>query len=211
LNFYSVLPLIFEPQNGNGDRSAYMDEKRKRFEATMIPHLDAAYSLARWLTRNDTEADDVVQDAFLRAYRAFDGFRGGDARPWLFAIVRNCHRTRWARSRQGSEVPLAEEHMSEGEDDIVTAGILVAEGDDPEAALIRSDTASSLKVLLTGLPVEYREVLVLREFEDLSYRDIAAVIGAPIGTVMSRLARGRALMRERWLALSEEKAAHGVR
>lgn len=188
-----------------------MEEKRKRFEATMIPHMDAAYSLARWLTRNDSEADDVVQDAFLRAYRAFDGFRGGDARPWLFAIVRNCHRTRWARSRHGAEVPLAEEHMGEGEDDIATASLLVAEGDDPEMALLRSDTAAALTTLLGGLPVEYREVLVLREFEDLSYRDIAAVIGAPIGTVMSRLARGRALMRDRWLALHEEKASHGVR
>ncbi|HEY1719949.1 MAG TPA: sigma-70 family RNA polymerase sigma factor [Magnetospirillaceae bacterium] len=188
-----------------------MDEKRTRFEAMMIPHLDAAYSLARWLTRNDTEADDVVQDAFLRAYRAFEGFRGGDARPWLFAIVRNCHRTRWARNRQGSEVPLAEEHLSESDEDVVTAGVLVAEGDDPEMALIRADTATALTGLLGGLPVEYREVLVLREFEDLSYRDIATVIGAPIGTVMSRLARGRALMRARWLALTEEKASHGVR
>jgi RNA polymerase sigma factor (sigma-70 family) len=188
-----------------------MDEKRKRFEATMIPHLDAAYSLARWLTRNDADADDVVQDAFLRAYRAFEGFRGGDARPWLFAIVRNCHRTRWARSRQNAEVPLAEEHTGEGDGEMPVAAALVATDETPEAALIRSDTASSLAAVLAGLPVDYREVLVLREFEDLSYRDIAAVVGTPIGTVMSRLARGRALMRERWLALTQEKAGHGVR
>lgn len=188
-----------------------MDERRKRFETTMIPHLNAAYSLARWLTRNDSDADDVVQDAFLRAYRAFDGFRGDDARPWLFAIVRNCHRTRWAKSRPGSEVPLAEEHLGDGENDIATAAALVAEGDDPEIALIRANTGAVLVELLDDLPVEFREVLVLREFEDLSYRDIASVIGAPIGTVMSRLARGRAALRERWLARTGEKANDGVR
>ena len=98
-----------------------MDEKRKRFEAMMIPHLDAAYSLARWLTRSESDADDIVQDAYLRAYRGFDGFRGDDARPWLFAIVRNCHRTRWSRSRQHLEVPLAEEHAGEDGEDIATA------------------------------------------------------------------------------------------
>ncbi len=196
---------------GDDERLARMDEKRKRFEATMIPHLDAAYSLARWLTRNDADADDVVQDAFLRAYRAFEGFRGGDARPWLFAIVRNCHRTRWARSRQNAEVPLADEHTGEGDSEMPVAAPLVAGDETPEAALIRSDTASSLAAVLAGLPVDYREVLVLREYEDLSYRDIAAVVGTPIGTVMSRLARGRALMRERWLALTQEKASNGVR
>lgn len=188
-----------------------MDERRKRFETMMIPHLDAAYSLARWLTRNDSDADDVVQDAFLRAYRAFDGFRGGDARPWLFAIVRNCHRTRWAKSRSGSEIPLAEEHLGDGDEDVVTAAALVAEGDNPEVALIRADTGAALVGLLEELPVEYREVLVLREFEDLSYRDIASVIGAPIGTVMSRLARGRAALRARWLTYTGEKGKDGVR
>jgi len=193
------------------ERLARMDEKRKRFETTMIPHLDAAYSLARWLTRNDADADDVVQDAFLRAYRAFEGFRGGDARPWLFAIVRNCHRTRWARNRQNAEVPLAEEHAGQGDGEAGMAAALVASDETPEAALIRSDTASSLAAVLAELPVDYREVLILREFEDLSYRDIAAVVGRPIGTVMSRLARGRALMRERWLALTAEKADHGMR
>ena len=186
-----------------------MDEKRKRFEVMMLPHLDAAYSLARWLTRNDTDAEDVVQDAYLRAFRGFDGFRGEDARPWLFAIVRNCHRTRWARARQGTEVPLAEEHGADGEA-VSTAQQLVAEGDDPEAALIRSNNAAVLTAMLRGLPEEFREVLILREFEELSYRDIATVIGSPIGTVMSRLARGRALLRARWQA-AEGKADDGVR
>ena len=177
----------------------------------MIPHLDAAYSLARWLTRNDSDADDVVQDTYLRAYRGFDGFRGGDARPWLFAILRNCHRTRWARSRQGMEVPLAEEHAGAEGDEVVTAAPLVAEGEDPEAALIRTDNAAALSAMVRGLPEEFREVVVLREFEDLSYRDIAVVIGSPIGTVMSRLARGRALLRARWLAATEGKTDDGVR
>jgi len=177
----------------------------------MLPHLDAAYSLAHWLTRNDSDADDVVQDAYLRAFRAFDGFRGGDARPWLFAIVRNCHRTRWARSRQGVEVPLAEEHFGDDSMTVVTAQILVEPGDNPEAALIRSDTAATLSTLVGALPVEFREVLVLREFEDMSYREIAVVIGAPIGTVMSRLARARAMLRERWLNTIEGKSGHGMR
>ena len=195
-----------------------MDEKRKRFEAMMIPHLDAAYSLARWLARNESDADDIVQDAYLRAFRGFDGFRGGDARPWLFAILRNCHRTRWAKARAGQEVPLAEEHFGGAEDDIVsTAAPLVDEADDPEAALMRMQDASLLTGLVRGLPEEFREVLVLREFEDLSYRDIATVIGSPIGTVMSRLSRGRSLLRDRWLAATEagkatvRKADDGVR
>ncbi len=177
----------------------------------MLPHLEAAYSLAHWLTRNDTDADDVVQDTYLRAFRAFDGFRGEDARPWLFAILRNCHRTRWARSRQGMEVPLAEEHVGLGPEEVVTANVLVAQDDDPEMALIRSDTAATLSAMIAALPVEFREVLVLREFEDMSYRDIATVIGSPIGTVMSRLARARALLRERWLATVEGKRSDGVR
>ena len=187
-----------------------MDEKRKRFEAMMIPHLDAAYSLARWLTRNESDADDIVQDAYLRAYRGFDGFRGDDARPWLFAIVRNCHRTRWSRSRQNMEVPLAEEHAGDDGEDIVTAMPLIDGGDDPEAALIRTDNASALVAMVRALPEEFREVLVLREFEDLSYRDIASIIGSPIGTVMSRLARARALLRARWLA-AEGKTDDGMR
>jgi RNA polymerase sigma-70 factor (ECF subfamily) len=188
-----------------------MDEKRERFEAMMVPHLEAAYSLARWLTRNESDAEDVVQDAYLRAYRGFDGFRGGDPRPWLFAIVRNCHRTRWARTRQNAEVPLAEEH---GEDEaglLATAQPLIEGGDDPEAALIKSDNAAALIAMVRALPEEFREVLILREFEELSYRDIATVIGSPIGTVMSRLARGRALLRARWLAASEGKASNGMR
>jgi len=185
-----------------------MEERRRRFEATMLPHLDAASALARWLTRNDADADDVVQDAFLRAYRSFDGFRGGDARPWLFAIVRNCFRTRLARGRQAGEVPLAEERA---DDEAPTAPPLIDGGDNPEAALLKTDAARSLAGLLAGLPVEFREVLVLREYEDLAYRDIAIAIDAPIGTVMSRLARGRALLRERWLALHGGKAPDGLR
>jgi len=185
-----------------------MDERRKRFEATMLPHLDAANALARWLTRSDSDAQDVVQDAYLRAYRSFDGFRGGDARPWLFAIVRNCFRTRLARGRQLGEVPLAEE---QDDDEAPTAAPLVDGGDDPETALLKNDTARTLADLLAGLPLEFREVLLLREYEDMAYRDIAVAIDAPIGTVMSRLARGRALLRERWLALHGGKVSDGVR
>ena len=171
-----------------------MDEWRRRFEAQALPHLDAANNLARWLTRSRADADDVVQEAMLRAFRAFDGLRGGDVRPWLLAIVRNCWRDRAADGRRRGHVPLP------GED------VLVDERLGPEDAAARSDEGRKLAAVIASLPEEFREVLILRAMEELSYRQIAAVTGAPIGTVMSRLARGRALLREKWLG-----GAHGVR
>ena len=164
-----------------------MDERRQRFEAQALPHLDAANNLARWLARSRADADDVVQDAMLRAFRAFDGFRGGDVRPWLLAIVRNCWRDRAADGRRRGHVPLP------GED------VLVDARTSPEDAAAQSDEGRKLAALIEALPEEFRDVLILREMEELSYREIAAVTGAPIGTVMSRLARGRALLRASWL------------
>jgi RNA polymerase sigma-70 factor (ECF subfamily) len=161
-----------------------MDERRRRFEQLVLPHLDAAFNLARWLSRSTGEAEDTVQEAMLRAFRSFDGFRGGDARPWLLAIVRNCHYT--AMQKNKPTAPLSEDH--------------VAPEPDPEAAALSSDRARKLKAAMAGLPGEFRETLVLREMEEMSYREIAAVTGVPIGTVMSRLARARALLRERWEA-----------
>lgn len=173
-----------------------MEERRRRFEQLVLPHLDAAYNLARWLDRASTGADDVVQEAVLRAYRAFDGFRGGDARPWLLAIVRNCHFSAVSRARRQAAEPL------EG----LQPEALTAPEPDPEAVAVEADRARRLNTLIAALPVEFRETLILREMEELTYREIAEVMGVPVGTVMSRLARARALLRERWLEHSGEVA-----
>jgi len=167
-----------------------MDDHRQRFEALALPHIDAAYNLARWLSRSPADADDVVQEAMLRAFRAFDGFRGEDVRPWLLAIVRNCWRSRAADVRRRAHAPLP------AEDDRP----LAFDGPDPEAEAARASDRRRLDVLIAELPEDFREVLILREMEDMSYREIAAATGAPIGTVMSRLARARGLLKELWLA-----------
>lgn len=161
-----------------------MDERRRRFEQLVLPHLDAAYNLARWLA-SSSEAEDIAQDAMLRAYRAFDGFRGEDAKPWLLAIVRNCYYTAAARHARRRSVPLADEPD------------IAADAPDPEASAVAADLARRLNEAIAALPDEFREALVLREMEDMSYRQIAGVTDVPIGTVMSRLARARALLRER--------------
>jgi len=146
----------------------------------VLPHLGSAYNLARWLTRDERDAEDVVQEAFLRAFRFFPAFRGTDARPWLLAIVRNaCWTLLRASDPPGAGVPLDE--AGEAADG--------AAGADEE--LVRRADAGRLRAALDALPAEYREVLVLRELEELSYREIALVASIPIGTVMSRLARGR--------------------
>jgi RNA polymerase sigma-70 factor (ECF subfamily) len=160
-----------------------MDDRRQRFEALALPHLDAAYNLARWLSRSPADADDIVQDAMLRAFRGFDGFRGGDVRAWLLTIVRNCWRTSGkAEKRRGHE------ELDEG---------LAADTAGPEDAAMDASRRRRLDAMLALLPEEFREVLVLREMEDMSYREIAEITGAPIGTVMSRLARARASLRMR--------------
>ncbi len=167
-----------------------------------MPHLDAAYNLARWLSRSPTEADDIVQDAMLRAFRAFDGFRGGDVKPWLLAIVRNCHLTAVGERHRRKAVPIPD---AEARDEMS----LVSDVPDAESAAITADHARKLDHLIAQLAPEYREVLVLREMEDMSYRDIASVTGAPIGTVMSRLARARAALKEKWLT-EVEGGCHGL-
>ncbi|HWD27134.1 MAG TPA: sigma-70 family RNA polymerase sigma factor [Rhizomicrobium sp.] len=184
-----------------------MTERRRRFEAQALPHLDAAHNLARWLTRSSADADDVVQEAMLRAWRGYDGFRGGDIRPWLLTIVRNCWHDSTKDRRRRGHVPLPGEDAAplwnKGDE-------LVHEGPSPEAAALTRDTGRKLDGVIAGLPEEFREVLVLREMEDLSYREIASVTGAPIGTVMSRLSRARALLREAWLGEIEGGTRHAV-
>jgi RNA polymerase sigma-70 factor (ECF subfamily) len=159
-----------------------MDDRRRRFEAQALPHLDAAYSLARWLSRSPVDADDIVQDAMLRAFRGFDGFRGGDVRPWLLTIVRNCWRsTGSATLRRGHTA------LDDGLPDAAP---------DPEETAVQSGHQRRLDAMIARLPDDFREVLILRELEDMSYRDIADITGTPIGTVMSRLARARTMLRE---------------
>ena len=160
-----------------------MDDRRRRFEAQALPHLDAAYNLARWLSRSPADADDIVQEAMLRAFRAFDGFRGGDAKAWLLTIVRNCWLSAGRATRRRGHTSLEDEELTAPESD-------------PEVTAIQAGTRRRLDALIAGLPEEFREVLILREMEDMSYREIAEVTGVPIGTVMSRLARARAMLRE---------------
>ena len=170
-----------------------MDESRSRFEAQVLPHMDAAYTFARWLSASPADADDVLQESVLRAFRGFEALRGGDVKAWLLAIVRNCHFTFLKQRQRRSFVPLPEEH------DLEDGHVMIAPTPDPESATIRADEARTLDRLMTDLPAEYREVLILRELEDLSYREIAAVTNVPIGTVMSRLARARAALKVQWL------------
>jgi len=149
------------------------------FEQSMLPHLDAAYNLARWLLRNEADARDSVQEAYLRAFKAYDRFRGGDGRAWLLTIVRNVCYSQLRRAQRAPAPEAFDELQHTPLDDTLAAG----PGGEPDTA--RLDAA------LAALPVEMREVIVLHELEGLAYKEIAAVAGIPLGTVMSRLARAR--------------------
>jgi RNA polymerase sigma-70 factor (ECF subfamily) len=181
-----------QPAGANGDTGlaadARCDARRRRFEALALPHLDAAYNLARWLSRNPGDAQDIVQDAFVRALRFFDAFRGDSARPWLLAIVRRVWYDEWRRRASSAEIAVFDDARDDRPPDgWDTAGA----GVDPETLAIRAQDAQRVHDALERLPAAYREVLILREMEELSYREIATVIDAPVGTVMSRLARAR--------------------
>jgi RNA polymerase sigma-70 factor (ECF subfamily) len=172
------------------------------FREVALPHLDAAYNLARFLTRDADAADDVVQEAFLRAFRAFGTYRGGDARAWLLAIVRNCARN-WASARVRDRARHAPLECGVPPDERPAPGsheqeIWDPDQPTPEASLVRDSEAAFIRRLIEALPEEFREVLILREFDDLSYKQIAAVTAAPIGTVMSRLARARHMLATAW-------------
>jgi RNA polymerase sigma-70 factor (ECF subfamily) len=168
--------------------------RRARFEREVLPHLDAAYNLARWLLRNDQDAEDVTQDSMLRAYRFFDGFRGANAKAWLLAIVRNASYSWLARKRVTLSVVGAD--VSPRVDDADPVDTVVTE-ETPESLLAVKLELAVLQGSLDELPAEYREVLILRELEELSYKEISAAIDAPLGTVMSRLARARALLQRK--------------
>jgi len=155
----------------------------KEFSRVFVPHLDAAYNLARWLLRDDADAQDVVQEAFLRALKFVRGYRGGDPRAWLLAIVRNAAYTHLARNRASATQPGLDESTQ------------AADEPDPEAQHLARVDAAALRSSLAALPDEFREMIVLRDLEGLSYKEIAQVADIPIGTVMSRLARARERLR----------------
>jgi RNA polymerase sigma-70 factor (ECF subfamily) len=173
--------------------------RAERFKTLALPHLDEAYTLARYLLRSASDADDAVQECYLRAFRHFDTFRGGPIKPWLFAILRNACNA----ARGGGRLVFTGEGTPEAQGAQVLP-IWREHGDTPEQEMLRRHDSDTMRRLIGELPDEFREVIVLREINDLSYRDIAVVIEAPIGTVMSRLARARGLLREAWIAADSE-------
>ena len=168
--------------------------RRSRFESVVLPHLDAAYALARWLTRNDADAADVVQEAMLRAFRYFDTYREGDAKSWILRIVRRTCYSWLERNRPADVVPLDDDEvLDEG-----IASVPIAVGNNTEALLQNRSDLRRLDVLIDALPAPLREVIVLRELQEFGYREIAEITGVPIGTVMSRLYRARSALRQAW-------------
>ena len=168
-----------------------MQDRARQFEAIALPHLDAAYNLARWLLRNEQAADDVVQEAFLRALRYFGSFHGDNAKPWLLGIVRNACFT-WLHDNRGAEQMLEfDEDRDSDEQDLAPR----RNAENPEQLLSSKQDSAALNAAIGSLPTAFREVLILRELEELSYDDIARIAGIPLGTVMSRLSRARSLLR----------------
>ena len=174
-------------------------EERARFEQVVLPHLHAAYNLARWLVRREQDAEDVVQEAYLRAYRFFSGFHGGDARAWLLQIVRNTSYTWLQQNRpQESAAEFDEEMHSDTQIPV-----------NPETLAIESANRQRLHRALEELPPNFREVLILRELEGCSYKEIAEITGIPIGTVMSSLSRARRRLAQALGSEPKQEAAHG--
>jgi RNA polymerase sigma-70 factor (ECF subfamily) len=157
----------------------------RHFERLALPHLDAAYNLARWLTRNDHDAEDVVQEAYLRAYKYFATFRGENFRAWLLAVVRRAAYDWIHRNRPAEIVPAGELELE---------AVVADEHDDPETSLMRDADKKMVNDMIAALPAQFREVVVLRELQELSYKEIAAIADVPVGTVMSRLARARTML-----------------
>jgi RNA polymerase sigma-70 factor, ECF subfamily len=170
-------------------KSVNDDETRQRFEGLALQHLDAAYNLARWLTRNEHDAQDVVQEAWLRAMRYFSGFRGEQFRPWWLTIVRHtCYG--WLKTNRPFDL------VAPGDEDGSATESAAPASDEPHEIAVRNADRAQINNAIAALPIDYREVLVLRELEDLSYKDIARIADVPIGTVMSRLSRARSLLRQ---------------
>lgn len=164
------------------------NNKLARFEQCVLPHLDAAYNLARWLSGNSHDAQDLAQEAYLRALKYFDSFHGVDARSWLLTIVRNTSYTWLRQNRKGDvHITFEDDYFDNAAEDHSNH----LSTPNPETQLMQQADDALLKLTIEQLPVEFREVIVLRELEELSYKQIAAITGIPVGTVMSRLARAR--------------------
>jgi RNA polymerase sigma-70 factor (ECF subfamily) len=192
---FSLLRFTPRAAAGNGAASsspALAAGRVEEFRRLILPHLDGAYNLARYLTRDPVLSEDMVQDAMVRAFRTFDHFRGGSPRAWLFQIVRNCCRT--AQSGAGGMVSLVVYESALSEE----AAAELHEHPDPrpgpEEEVFRKADVNRVRSAVEAIPEPFREAVVLRDLEDLSYAEIAEVVGVPIGTVMSRLARGRAML-----------------
>lgn len=170
-------------------------DKLGRFEQSIMPHMDAAYNLARWLARSDSDAQDLVQEAFLRAFKFFAGFRGGNSRAWLLRIVRNSFYDWLKQQRREEAAAPFDEELHGGTDEKQT----------PDASLLEKADRDLLHKAIANLPLEFREVLTMRELEGLSYKEISEIVGVPIGTVMSRLARARERLRDSVLAQLKQK------
>jgi RNA polymerase sigma factor (sigma-70 family) len=174
-------------------------DRARRFRDAALPHLDEAYTLARYLLRDATDAEDAVQECYLRAFKHFDGYRGPAMKPWLFAILRNVCRAEFAR-RASSPTSTIED----APDDAGQTPLWHEAQETPEAQMLRRWDADTIRRLVSALAEPFRETFVLREINNLSYREIANVIEAPVGTVMSRLARARAMLRSAWMAEEEQ-------
>jgi RNA polymerase sigma-70 factor, ECF subfamily len=180
------------------------DDRARRFHAAALPFLNDVYTLARYLMRNADDADDAVQECYLRGLRYFDSYRGPAMKPWLLTILRNVCHSEFAR--RGKQEPLTEdtddaaigEHMAVWQEPQAS----------PESALVRAHEATAMRQFVAALPSPFREVIVLREMNELSYKEIAAVESVPVGTVMSRLARARAMLRSAWLSADTAAASH---
>jgi RNA polymerase sigma-70 factor (ECF subfamily) len=170
-------------------------DSQAQFDRVVVPHLDAAYNLARWLAGNDHDGEDIAQEACLRAFRFLNGFRGGNSRSWLLTIVRNTAYTWFKQNRPQKLVSVSDEEWLDIEDPTALAS---------HASALHNADRDVLRAALEELPVEFREVLILRELEGLSYKEIADVADAPIGTVMSRLARARKQLQEYLARKGEE-------
>jgi RNA polymerase sigma-70 factor (ECF subfamily) len=179
--------------------SAQDSERARRFRDAALPHLDAVYTLARYLLRDASDAEDAVQECYLRALKHFDSYRGPAMKPWLFAILRNVCHSEFARRANLSVSPIADV----AEDEQATPLWREAQ-DTPEDTVLGRRDSNSVQRLVAALAEPFRETFVLREVQSLSYREIAEIIGAPVGTVMSRLARARAMLRAAWRAEEEQ-------
>jgi RNA polymerase sigma factor (sigma-70 family) len=172
-----------------------VDAADAKFKQNIVPQLDAAYNFARFLSRDADAAQDIVQEAFLRAYRSFAGYRGGDARAWIFTIVRNCYHSWQMDRRRRSRLEVDQQGEGDSEERIAN---ISSDEDTPEAMLVRKAETQTVRLILNTMPRPLREILVLRELEELSYRQISDITALPIGTVMSHLARARTAFGDAW-------------